>query len=264
MKNNYDRIRKVLDFLESNGHHFETADDYAEPGYTCAEEGVVVMANWNPPRFPNIGRYRGEPPLTKEESIMPRAARILEKLGCECEWYDEWCVCCSGGSCNKAVRTQANGWGWTPSYKEINGEICCAECLAEDPDEYFEEIDGGGTHTITSIDAEKAGYKCVVKGYERGMHTGMNDHPDKINEALEEKGVERWFYVIHPSQFYIEFDLWVHESESDKVNFEAIEAERGNPSLMLKTALAKVSMKPNTISHINTETGEVTEEPLIR
>lgn len=255
MNKRLERTQRVLDFLADAGYHIRSAEGYAEPGYDDPK-GLVLFGDWNTPRFPHIS---GGEPLSKEESRIERGARILEALGNELEWDDEWTIC---ADCCKAVRTNGYCWGWTPSYKEIDGECVCGGCLAADPDAYFAEIDGGGTHTIDSIDAEKHGYIRVVEGYERGLHPGMNDHPDAINEALEEKGVERWFYTIYPSQFSVSFDLWVHESEKDKMDFDAIKAGRGDPAAMLKRALSKVSNKPNTISHIDTETGEVTEESI--
>lgn len=85
------------------------ASEYAEPGYEQPKKGIL-FANWN---------------------RLPRGLDdILEKAGYAIEWSDEWFTC----DCGKAVRTSADSYCWTPSYKETkHGEILCKDC-AEDSD----------------------------------------------------------------------------------------------------------------------------------
>lgn len=88
---------------------------YAEPGYDDPDSGLIATGNWNP-------TWRG---LEPDDQTMPRVARLLEKLGIELEWCDEWTFCTK---CHKLVRTEANSYDWTPSYYELDGEIVCEEC----------------------------------------------------------------------------------------------------------------------------------------
>lgn len=136
-KTQHNRIGRVIEHLIDAGEHIDTAPDYAERGYCLSDEhGMVVFGDWNSRRFPRDG----EPGLTKDENRMPRAFDLLQKLGCDCEWYDEWATC---GECGKAVRTQPNCYQWQPSYVLHNEcELVCEDCVAENPDEYFESLDG--------------------------------------------------------------------------------------------------------------------------
>ncbi|MBU6231796.1 hypothetical protein KGP36_03940 [Patescibacteria group bacterium] len=87
------------------------APGYAEPGYAKPKRGVL-FANWNV--FPD--KLQG----------------ILERMGYECEWSDEWALC---DECEKAVRTEPSGYFWEPAFKEKEGSIVCRECYGDDDDE---------------------------------------------------------------------------------------------------------------------------------
>ena len=240
----YDRIKAVLEFLEDKGKHFDYAEGYASKGYSVDDGGIVVFADWN--RTGEHYMDGKQNPPTKEESIMPRAERILEKLGCECEWSDEWSTCCN---CNNAIRTRADCYEWTPDYMEMNGELECSTCIAEYPSDYFEELDGQckKSHHIDTIDPAEHGYVKVVENYQRGMHEGMNDHPDKIGSTLDDGGVGRYFFEVRSSQFYVEFDLWVHGDEKETMDFKAVDATQGDVSGNLKRALQNAPIIPLTL-----------------
>ena len=96
--------RSALSEIDNLGY----ASEYAEPGYSPTEKGVL-FANWN--YFPrNIDS-------------------ILEGYGYAVEWSDEWSTC---GECGKAVRTSPDNWGWTPSFRIFNDcELLCLDCAAE-------------------------------------------------------------------------------------------------------------------------------------
>lgn len=104
-------------------------DRYCEPGYDEPADGLILSANWNNRR--RWDRETGKSIVT--DARPERIARILERLGCELEWCDEWESC---DECNGAVRTQPNGFCWVPSYQLVDEcAIYCAEC--------YDEAEGG-------------------------------------------------------------------------------------------------------------------------
>lgn len=82
--------------------------EYAEPGYDQPRKGIL-FADWNV--FPT------------------ELDTILEKLGYEVEWYDEWDIC---EGCNRALRTQPNSYDWKPQYAQRESEFVCLECADDE------------------------------------------------------------------------------------------------------------------------------------
>lgn len=85
------------------------ASGYAEPGYGPAPRGVL-FANWN--LFPSD---------------------VDTRLGAEgygVEWSDEWIVC---EDCNRAFRTQPDGWEWRQHGEIFEHDrecrVLCVDCL---------------------------------------------------------------------------------------------------------------------------------------
>jgi len=104
------RIEKLLDYAERFGHYTQLVDGCCEPGY---DDKPVVLGNWN-----SETRWDGEKRITVN-NVMPRIAKLLEKLGYEVEWEDEWTTC---EDCGKATRSQPDSYSWQPSYAII-GEL---------------------------------------------------------------------------------------------------------------------------------------------
>ena len=98
---------------------------YSEPGYD-EPSGAILSANWNDRSRWNSAS--GSMVVTDERPS--RIGRILERLGCELEWCDEWAAC---DSCYGAIRTEPDSMCWEPSYEWVDeGTILCAACAAED------------------------------------------------------------------------------------------------------------------------------------
>src|SRR6266702_2405206 len=97
------------------------SEGYAEPGYDDPKSGVIAFGNWN-----NVSRYDGHEFHEVDDSV-GRVATLLEKLGVELDWSDEWCQC-DGRS--KAVRTSPNSYRWQASYADDgSGTVLCHQCL---------------------------------------------------------------------------------------------------------------------------------------
>ena len=176
---------------------------YAEPGY---DGDLVAVGNWN-----NVDRYDSVEKKRVEVSNFPeRVGKILEKLGFETEWSDEWTSC---HDCGKLVRTSPDSYSWTPSYAIVNEcELLCHECIADDPTSYLEDHEDNPNTAITIDDIDPADYgytKINEDRYEAGWRSGQTDDPKEIAKALAEEGWTRIiFKITGQGQFDTKFDVY--------------------------------------------------------
>ena len=133
-------------------------EGYAEPGYDEAPRGVMV-GDWNDDHLcrdhgdcrESIARAYVERigPLDhivasacmdrrSDRKLMDRLQRVLEKLGVEVEWEDEWGQC---DDCGKLVRTEPDSYGWEPWYRIVGGAYVCLGCIDEEPGDEEEDED---------------------------------------------------------------------------------------------------------------------------
>ena len=99
-----DHLEQLERAARSEVENLGFAGSYAEPGYEQPRK-AVLFADWNK---------------------LPRNFdRVLEKAGYAVEWSDEWSTC---NDCNRAVRTQPDGYCWTPGYREVDGDFLCLDC----------------------------------------------------------------------------------------------------------------------------------------
>lgn len=177
---------------------------YAEPGY---DGEVIVLGNFN-----KITRWKDGQSQDIDDTPC-RVSDLLEKAGADIQWSDEWTFC---GDCGKLVRTSADSYSWKRSYVELDGDIRCCECVEKDPEEYLasQENNGGSCVTLDGIDLGEHGYNQAFAGLQNGLHDGMADDPKFIARNLNDAGITRFLFKLDdPSQFYIEFSLWIHEDE---------------------------------------------------
>jgi hypothetical protein len=209
MRNKFKRVRKVLDIasrmaadskdwrLRGRFEDVNIYGEYAEPGYSA--DGPILTGNWNS--------------VEGDNGLVKRVGNILEKIGCELEWEDEWSTC---GDCGGLVRTEPTSYHWTPSYAFVyECELLCLNCLKKDLVPYLEEMEGNSSKAITfDVDLSQYGYEQYNKErYESGWY-GQNDDPKAIAKMLRAKGITRFIFVIDgKGQFDINFSVWVHESE---------------------------------------------------
>jgi hypothetical protein len=106
------------DYGRCQVEYVQTFSGYSEPGYADPECGLVAVGNWN-----SVRPYREEGPEDFTPELLGEA---LDALGVPCEWSDEWTSC---DGCNKIVRTQPDGFSWTPAYSyDDDNEVDCHGC----------------------------------------------------------------------------------------------------------------------------------------
>jgi hypothetical protein len=216
---------------------------YAEPGYSDPASGIIVFGNFNA-----ITKYTGNKFITIDDAPA-RLAKLLEKLGVELEWSDEWTTC---NQCGRAVRTKPDSYSWQPSYSSTDDGITCHECVEEDPTDYLQSLEGDDRRCVTlSLDLEAHGYRLLADDFENGFYGGQADRPELIAEALREQGVERFIFKLDSTgQFDMSFSVWVHEDEFSLIDMEQFEESPTagvDPADGLRAALADASRQMDQI-----------------
>ena len=180
---------------------------YAEPGYP---DGPVALGNWN-----DISHYDKETgKFIVDDDIMPRLAKILEKLGYIIDWNDEYVRC---EDCGLPFRCSPDSYYWQMS-GVVNGcGAYCQECI--DPEEHLESLEGQKNSCNTlDINPEDHGYLLICDDFKSGWHEGQDADPRLIAEILEKIGCERYLFNLDgQSQFYLDFSVWLHSDEAKKL-----------------------------------------------
>lgn len=215
---------------------------YSEPGYMDAD--VVACGNWN-----DIDEWTGNEHKTVDKAPS-MAADFIEKLCDEhgltfsLEWSDEWAYCVE---CNKLIRTAPDSYSWTRYWDEEDGDYICGDCVTKNPEDYLLSLEGNHTSCATiKLDLEKNGYVKVDGDFEHGFHVGQDASPELIANALREQGIQRFIFNLDGAgQFDINFSVYIHESEKDKLNKENFdETQKNGPSVSgaLQRALQSCSL----------------------
>lgn len=212
---------------------------YSEPGYSDPASGIIVFGNFN-----TVSRYDGKTFVAIDEAPA-RVAKLLEKLGIELEWSDEW-ACCD--QCGKGVRTKPDSYSWQPSHTSTDNGITCHECVEEDPTDYLQSLEGDSSRCVTmDLDLESHGYKLLSDDFENGLYGGQSDRPELIAKALLEQGITRFIFRLDGTrQFDMSFSVWVHEEEFsliDMQQFEEAPTTGPDPAVQLQKALADANVK---------------------
>lgn len=201
-------------------------EGYAEPGYDVPECGIVVLGNWN-----SISMYDRElGKFVDIDTIPVRLATILERMGADTQWSDEWASCYD---CGKLVRTKPNCYGWMQAYAENeDGDIQCLHCI--DPLEHLERIEGDNRrcNTVHTINPADHGYVKLDQEFEHGLHPGQDADPGMIGAALRELGITRYLFNMDDvGQFDQTFSVWVHESEAELLPDKLTDSQVNGPSV---------------------------------
>lgn len=192
---------------------------YAEPGYGT-NESVIALGNFNPKRWVR----EGDPPLTKAESLPVRLADALDRIGVNCEWYDEWTRC---DDCYRIFRLVEDSYHWTmDGAYDDNGNCYCADCiLKNDFESYLQEnyinnhrnaLTFGKADNLEALGFEswEAHNKHV---YANGWFGGMDDTPEEVTAHIRREfpDAEIVFFIEENSQFYMRFSAYYREKEDN-------------------------------------------------
>lgn len=243
----HDALRRVEKLVEAGRNSAKTnqgcsqidsfticTQGYSEPGYSDPSSGIIVFGNFNA-----VTRYTENKFVTLDDTPA-RLAKLLEKLGCELEWSDEWTWC---DQCGKAVRSKPDSYSWRPYYMDDGcGSLICGDCVHEDPAPYLLALEGRDDACLTlDVDLEEAGYQVVEDGFEHGLFGGQSADPRKIAAGLAEQDVCRFLFKLdYNRQFDTGFSLWIHSSEVTKLDQEQFaEADKDgpDPAVNLRAAL---------------------------
>lgn len=161
-----------------------------EPGY---DDKPVILENWN--------------------NVPGEIYDNLEEAGFLCEWDDEWLVC---DGCYKAFRCSPDSYSWSMYGHIGDGEVLCGDCIAEDPEEYLEELENNPKKCVLQAIARKLkledhGYTPIEPEFDSGLHRGMDADPEKILAGLlrDNPGEKFIFVQTDQSQFYISFQAYL-------------------------------------------------------
>lgn len=168
------------------------APDYAEPGYGPAGKGIL-LANWN---------------KVEVDRTMVRLGDIIERLGYQTEWSDEWVEC---DDCGKTFRTIPNCYFWEQS--GIDGEEClCRECIDWETLCRARE-DNPGSCVPSSVNPAEFGYVLAKTDFETGFHPGQTDNPVEVYKTVKTESNHVLLRIKEVSQFYSVWEVWTREEE---------------------------------------------------
>lgn len=199
----------------------DIADSYTEPGYRLSEDdGIVVFGNWNnhtvydPETRTHVDRTG-----TKADTLPERLGNLLDSIGADIEWCDEWTTCVE---CYGALRTHGDSYSWKLSGVWCDGEgYACTTCALKDLASYLADYIDNPNNALTwadGTDLEAIGFvqweADDAHVYENGWHEGMNDDPKAIFAAIKETdgGSSVVFVISEVSQFYIRFTAYTRDS----------------------------------------------------
>ena len=193
-------IQRAIEYVsDKTRRDFQFASEYAEPGYSQPESGIV-FGNWNPACGFDVPRDH------QKRDPVSRLAKILEKAGYELEWEDEWTTC---QECGKAVRTQPDCYHWTSHYRILNDcELICLDCM--DWESYLESIEDNPSNACPpDISPEEFGYIKFNGNFETGFHPGQTDNPKATLAKMHAEGMRRVvFRLKEQSQFYTVWEAY--------------------------------------------------------
>ena len=201
MLNTYEAMKRIV--KAGTGEEYGDYSTVMDIGIGTEQGSDVVWAtgNWN-------GELGG------------RLFKALERIGVECEWYDEYDQC---HDCQKLIRVRSDSYHWQPQYLSCDDGRVCLDCIDTSNDDVLDEFgfidnfdkcipDVLGNHL------EEWGWAPYNGVYENGWHPGQTDDPHVIFDKIKEQNphMSIVFRLDEVSQFYIRFTAWVKERNEDE------------------------------------------------
>lgn len=150
--------------------------------------------------------------LLKRDELWTKQVHGLVDLDdlCDVGFNDSYRTCTL---CESLISMQPDGPGWQPSFFELDGEIFCSECVKTENEvssRYLEEhLNKNALVNTYLLDPDDYDYVQVPSGFATGLHSGQNDSPEKVIEALDEIGVSCLF-TGNVGQFDVNWSVWVN------------------------------------------------------
>lgn len=196
-----EEVYNAMRYIDKKARDYDFYEGVAELGY---DDKPTIAANWN-----NLPR---------------KLQDFLEDRGINIEWSDEWTRC---DVCGKAVRTQPDSYGWTPSYVNLEYEMICRECYDGREDDvvaaYMSDSHYGFSNRALQdewIDRlEAMGFSCWSERedkcsiYETGWYPGQNDRPADVFKAIMKDSPD-WqvvFVITDVGQFDVHWAAYVRK-----------------------------------------------------
>ena len=147
--------------------------------------------------------------------------RWIEKLYNQLPYgYSDEYISCS--NCGKYIDTTPGYYGDIPAYDIFNDDILCEYCIrSQYEEEYIEYLTNNPkvalkTSIISPDRMEELGWTRLDEKYENGLHEYMNDKPEEVFKDVQMRYPGRdIIFDYSPSQFYVEFGVWIKPQESD-------------------------------------------------
>jgi hypothetical protein len=228
---------------------------YAEPGHDDPTSGLIVIGDFSPVTVSPISAVHliGSLPIHVVDDSPERVAFLLEEVGVELLPQDEWAIC---DACGRAVRTNSDSTAWKQNaWTDMNCDFICGDCVSANSISYLEwhEDRADRCLTIDGIDPTDHGY-VVVESFVHGLHPGQDASPKLIAKAIRQQGILRFLFRLdRTSQHDIYFSLFIHSSESFKLDLDAWKsASKNAPSLSEQDRLAALDapVQLNQISKV--------------
>lgn len=201
-------------------------DGYAEPGYDEPDCGVIATADWNNKTYYDREQQKH---ITTDETPS-RILKILEKMGVECEWDDQWIEC---QDCYKLLRTDADCMSWRPSYAMGNGWVLCQECLSQDPTDYLDDQRGTKEGVNVSFDLSDHGYLQIYE-------TSWQSDREHATKVLRQREIEDFLWN-NGGELWLPADKYTGRKQEILAAIETREMELGDYLSDLQDALDSYS-----------------------
>ena len=195
-------LSRLIAYCDDKGLDIDYYQGISERGY---EDKPILCANWNKPKLNRIQKW-GESFFDEEV---------------EFDWDDEWTAC---SVCYKAIRTQADSYGWTASFMRTEYDIICHEHYEEYQEDIIDYFKNNTNHAVMPEFypiLEKAGFVCYspdeyCQRFETGFHPGQNDDPKKIAKDIEKElpNYDYIFKIDSVGQFDINWSVYLRKGET--------------------------------------------------
>lgn len=210
-----DTYRRVLaalfalgvDPFDGSGPVYDIYSGYASGDH----DAVVVAGDWNSSRDAPTEWALGHP---------ARVASVLESVGADVVWHDEYVGC---SECYRAIRATPNCCGDRPAFSWIDSEPVCAECITGNLEVYIDFYVDNVSNALTfPADLASLGFvqwePSDPHTYETGWHPGQDDSPADVlagirahyvDAGLDEEDVDVVFSIDATGQFDIHWSAYV-------------------------------------------------------